>query len=65
MGMNMNDTNNTGGAVLVQPPPQLPNGDIAERVNYLSAPLIPRVHQRLPLHLRLIVLEMLDGSSLC
>ena len=43
MGMNMNDTNNTGGAVLVQPPPQLPNGDIAERVNYLSAPLIPRV----------------------
>jgi len=70
MGMNMNNNNanNTGGAVVVQPPPppsQLLNGDIAERVNdYLSAPHIPRVHRRLRLHLRLIVLKMLDGSSL-
>jgi hypothetical protein len=27
-------------------------------------PLSPRVHRRLRLHLRLIVLEMLDGRSL-
>ena len=40
------------------PPPQLPNGDIAERVNdYLSAPHIPWVHWCLRLHLHLIVFE--------